>query len=449
MIYKRFYVWIVVQIILLSLTPVLFWFVFSKEYMVVTTYSLLALWILQIVYLIWYINKTNRDLSRFFTAFQYQDSTLVFNEHKKDKAFQNLHQSFNSIINAFGKVKIEKEKDFIFFQNTVELVGIGLLAFDHKGNVRLCNKAFKELFLVEEFQNISELGCIDREFPDFLFRVKTGTQKLRKYLVKNRILKLAVKAVDFRLEDDCIKLIAFQDIKNAIDQGEMDAMHKLIRVFTHEIMNSVSPISMLSGSLIDLYEKNGDQTCKELLSEGAISNTLMGLKTIRKRSKGLIAFVDEYKNLTQLPKPHFELLSVEKLFSHIDALFKEEFKSENIEFMYHLHDSEQELIADEKLISQVLINLIRNSIEALKSTESKSISISTGQGNPVNFIIVRDNGMGIPDDVIDTIFTPFFTTKEKGSGIGLNLSRQIMRLHGGTISARSKPDRLTEFSLQF
>jgi len=449
MIYKRFHVWIIVQIILLSLTPVLFWFVFSKEYMVVTTYSIFALWIVQIGYLIWYINKTNRDLARFFTAFRYQDSTLVFNEHKKDKAFQNLHQSFNSIINAFGKVKIEKEKDFIFFQNTVELVGVGLLAFDHNGNVRLCNKAFKELFLIEDFQNISELECIDEDLPDFLFRVKTGKQKLRKYLVKNRILKLAVKAVDFRLEDDCIKLIAFQDIKNAIDKGEMDAMHKLIRVFTHEIINSVSPISMLSGSLIDLYEKNGDQPCTEILSEGAISNTLMGLKTIRKRSKGLIAFVDEYKNLTQLPKPHFELISVEKLFSHINTLFKEEFKLENIEFTTHLHDSQQELIADEKLISQVLINLIRNSMEALENTESKSISISTGKGNPVNFIIVRDNGIGIPDDVIDTVFTPFFTTKEKGSGIGLNLARQIMSLHGGTVAARSKPNRLTEFSLQF
>lgn len=449
MIYKRFYIWIVVQIILLSFTPILFWFVFSKEYMVVTTCSIFALWILQIGYLIWYINKTNRDLSRFFTAFQYQDSTLVFNEHKKDKAFQNLHQSFNSIINAFGKVKIEKEKDFIFFQNTVELVGIGLLAFNHKGNVKMCNKAFKDLFLIEHFQNISELDGIDEGFPEFLFRVKTGQQKLRKYLVKNRILKLAVKAVDFRLEEDCIKLIAFQDIKNAMDKGEMDAMHKLIRVFTHEIVNSVSPISMLSGSLINLYEKSGGQPCQEILSEGAISNTLMGLKTIRKRSKGLIAFVDEYKNLTQLPKPHFELLSVEKLFSHIATLFKEEFKSENIEFVYHLHDSEQELIADEKLISQVLINLIRNSIEALVDTKFKSISISTGLENPVTIITVQDNGKGIPEDVIDTIFTPFFTTKEKGSGIGLNLSRQIMDLHGGTIAACSKPDQITELSLQF
>lgn len=449
MIYKKFYVWIVVQVILIALTPVLFWLVKSKDYMLVTTYSLVVLWVLQIVYLIYYIDKTNRDLARFFNAFQYQDTSLVFNEHQDEKAFQNLHQSFNGIINAFGKVKIEKEKDFIFFQHTLDLVGIALLAFDHEGNVKLCNSAFKELFLVKEFENISELDSIEDSFPDFLNRVKSGRQKLRKYLVKNRILKLAVKAVDFRLEDKQVKVVAFQDIKNAIDKGEMDAMHRLIRVFAHEILNSVSPISMLSGSLIDLYEKNGDQPCKEILSEGAMSNTLMGLKTIRKRSKGLMAFVDEYKNLTQLPKPHFELISVKKLFMHIETLFAEEFKSENIEFTYHLQDDEQELIADESLISQVLINLVRNSIEALKGIESKSLSISTGEVNPVNFIIVRDNGAGISDELIENVFTPFFTTKENGSGIGLNLSRQILRLHGGTISVRSKPNRLTEFSLQF
>lgn len=449
MIYKRFYFGIIVQAILISLTPLLFIYVHSKEYMLVTTYSLVALWIFQLIYLIYYVNKTNRDLSRFFDAFQYKDSTLVFNENKKDRSFHNLHQSFNQVINAFGKVKIEKEKDFIFFQNTLELVGIGLLAFDSKGNVKLCNPAFRELFLVKEFSNISELICIDEAFPDFLKRIKQGKQKLRKYLVKNRILKLAVKATSFRLEDEQLKVVAFQDIKNAIDKGEMDAMHRLIRVFTHEIMNSVSPISMLSGSLIDLYEQSGEKVVKESLDDGAISNTLMGLKTIRKRSKGLIAFVDEYKNLTHLPKPYFELIPVQKLFSQIETLFQEEFKAEGIDFEFHLHDLEQELIADEKLITQVLINLVRNSIDALKGSEDKSLSISTGEANPVNFIIVRDNGAGIPEDVIDNVFTPFFTTKEKGSGIGLNLSRQIMRLHSGTISVRSKPNRLTEFTLQF
>ncbi|NOU59002.1 sensor histidine kinase [Marinifilum caeruleilacunae] len=449
MIYKRFYFGIVLQVILISITPLLFFYVYSQEYMLVTTGSLVVLWVLQILYLLHYVNKTNHDLSRFFDAFQYQDSTLVFNEKRNDKAFKNLHQSFNQIIKAFGKVKIEKEKDFIFFQHTLELVGIGLLAFDRKGNVKLCNSAFKELFLVNDFTNISELSCIDNEFPDFLQRTKSGKQKLRNYLVKNRILKLAVKATSFKLEEKELKVVAFQDIKNAIDKGEMDAMHKLIRVFTHEIMNSVSPISMLSGSLIDIYEKNSENSHEDLLDEGVISNTLMGLKTIRKRSKGLIAFVDEYKNLTHLPKPHFELISVDKLLMQIQTLFAEEFKAENIQFEYHVNDKGQELIADEKLITQVLINLVRNSIDALKTSDEKTLSISTGEANPVNFIIIRDNGAGIPEEVIDNVFTPFFTTKEAGSGIGLNLSRQIMRLHSGTIAVRSKPNRLTEFTLQF
>ncbi|MCY1635341.1 sensor histidine kinase [Marinifilum sp. D737] len=449
MIYRRFYIGIIIQVILISLTPVLFLYVHSKEYMVVTTYSLVVLWVLQIVYLLHYVNKTNRDLSRFFDAFQYQDATLVFNEQKKDKAFKNLHQSFNHIINAFGKVKIEKEKDFIFFQHTLELVGIGLLAFDKEGNVKLCNPAFKELFLVEDFLNISELECIDKEFPDFLERTKSGKQKLRNYLVKNRILKLAVKATSFRLEDEQLKVVAFQDIKNAVDKGEMDAMHKLIRVFAHEITNSVSPISMLSGSLIELYQNDKEKSKDKFVDEGTISNTIMGLTTIRKRSKGLLAFVDEYKNLTHLPKPHFKLVPMEKLFFQIETLFKEEFKAEQIEFTYHLQDKNQELIADEKLITQVLINLVRNAIDALKETENKTLFISTGEANPVNFIIIRDNGIGIPEDVIDNVFTPFFTTKEKGSGIGLNLSRQIMRLHSGTIAVRSKPNCLTEFTLQF
>lgn len=449
MIYNRFYIGIVVQVILLSLTPLVFLYVYSREYMIVTTYSLVFLWVFQIAYLLYFINKTNRDLSRFFDAFRYQDSTLVFNEQKKDKAFKNLHQSFNHIINAFGKIRLEKEKDFVFFQNTVQLVGIGLLAFDHKGDVRLCNQAFKDLFGIEEFENISELNSIEESFPDFLYRVKTGQQKFRKHLIHNRILKLAIKAVDFRLEEDCIKLIAFQDIKNAIEQGEMDAMHKLIRVFTHEIVNSVSPISLLSSSLIELYETNGNEPCKELLSEGVISNSLMGLKTIRKRSKGLISFVEEYKNLTQLPKPHFELIPVMRLFGDIEMLFKEEFKSEEINFQIEVSNAEQELIADEKLIVQVLINLIRNSIYALHEIENKRIVISVEDSNPVNVIKIVDNGKGISEEIMENIFTPFFTTKEKGSGIGLSLSRQIMRLHGGSISVTSKPEVRTEFTLYF
>jgi nitrogen fixation/metabolism regulation signal transduction histidine kinase len=443
MVYKRFYIKIIVQVILISLTPLLFLYVYPMEHMLVTTYSIVALWVFQIAYLVYFINQTNRDLSRFFNAFRYQDSTLAFNEKMEDPAFENLHKSFNRIINAFGKVKIEKEKDFVFFRNTVELVGIGLLAFDSKGKVRLCNRAFENMFGVQDFKNINDLISIEKDFPLYLKELQSDRQKVKKFLVQNQILKIAVKAVSFKLEYEELKLIAFQDIKNAIDAGEMEAMHKLIRIFTHEILNSVSPISLLSTGLINLYTK--DQT----IEKSTIENTVKGLETIRKRSKGLISFVDEYKSLTQLPQPKFECFPIRRLLTDIEMLFQEELKQQKVNLCISLPNENQELIADEELISQVLINLIRNSIQAMKGQEEKNLSITIGESNPVSLIQIKDNGSGISDEVVEHIFTPFFTTKEKGSGIGLNLSRQIMRMHEGNISVSSQMGVATEFTLQF
>ncbi len=439
----------VLQVLFVALTSFIFCFLIVKGQAFAIAIALFVLWLLQIGYLIYYINNVNRNLSRFFNALEYQYDTLQPNELEKHKRFQSLDQNFNRILNARAKVKIEKEQDFIFFKNACYLMGVALLAFDHKGNVRFCNEAFNELFLVKDVGNISELNKIDKDFPDFLFRVKTGKQKLRKYLVKHRILQLAISAVDFRMEENCFKLIAFQDIKNAMDRVEMETMDQLLHVFSGKVMNSLNPIRQLSDRLIEFYEKKGGQPCQEILSQGAMSNTLMGLKTIRRRSNALVEMFDQYKNLKQQERPHFELIMLEKLFSGINNLLNEEFKSEKIEFTYYLKETGQEVIADEKLLTRLLVLLIRNSIEALQNTESKSISISTGPGNPISLIIVRDNGVGITQDNINHIFTPFFTSKEKHTGMGLNFARQIMSLHGGAISVRSKAHHLTEFSLQF
>ncbi|MFA8433346.1 MAG: PAS domain-containing sensor histidine kinase [Marinifilaceae bacterium] len=449
MIYKRFYIGIVSQVILIALTPILFLWVWSREYMLVTSYSLILLWVFQVVYLIWYINKINRDLTRFFLAFRYKDSTMVFNEKQKDPSFQKLYDSFNQIIKAFGDVKIEKEKDFTFFQNTVQHVGVGLLAFNQTGKVRLCNRAFQDLFQMEDFSNIQDLERIEKDFPLWVQKISSGKHELRKFYVDNEIRKLAVKAVAFRLENEQLKLLSFQDIKNEIDQGEMDAWQKLIRVLTHEIMNSVSPITLLSSSLIDLYQRNGEIPGRELLTEGAISNTVMGLQTIRKRSKGLTAFVEQYRNLTQLPQPHFEVVVLTDFFARIELLFREECRKQAVEFRMNLPKEKVEVIADENLLSQVVINLIRNALQALNGAIDPKIEITVCTDHSGSCIRVEDNGHGISSEVIDNIFTPFFTTKEKGSGIGLSLSRQIMRLHGGTISVKSEPQKGTVFTLQF
>lgn len=449
MIDRKFYLLMMAQVLLLAFNSFLFCFVFLKEQAFAIAFALFILWLFQIGYLIFYLNNTNRNLSCFLNSLEYQDASLGLPETEKHCGSAALQQSFNRILSAASVVKIEKEKDFIFFQKACNQVGVSLLAFDHEGNVRFCNEAFKALFLLKDFQNISELSRVDKDFPDFLFRVKTGKQKLRKYLVKHRILKLAISAVDFRMDKDCFKLIAFQNVKNAMDRVEMETMDKLLHVFSEKVMNSLSPISQLSARLIDLYEKNGHNPCQKILSEGAISNTLMGLKTISNRSNALVAMFDEYKSLKQQVRPHFELILVENLFLGIRDLLKDDFKAEQIEFSYHLQEKGQELIGDENLLSQLFVHLIRNSIEALRNKESKSISISTGPGNPLHLIVVRDNGAGIENESIDHVFTPFFTTKEKNVGMGLNFARQIMSLHGGAISVRSKPDRLTEFSLQF
>lgn len=443
MIYKRFYVRILLQVLLLAITPILFWYALKAPNLVITTGVLGLVWLLQIAYLFYTVNKTNRDLSLFFDAFKYQDSTLMFNNEKNSKVFRPLHKSFNTIITAFGKIRIEREKDFEFFRQTVDLVGIGLLAFDADGVVLLQNKSFHQLFNEGTVKNITELKSINADFPAMLQELKQNNDsQLQKYLIGNKLIKVAVKLVEFSLENQRLKLIAFQDVENVIAEEEMQTMHKLIRVFTHEIVNSVSPIAMLSGTLL----KNCDTTKMEANN---LEDIQMGLKAIRKRSKGLIAFVDEYKNLTQLPQPKFDRFKIAQLLNDLQLLFGDECKKIGIDFKIEQCSKNQELIGDEKLIIQVLINLVRNAISALEHSSKKQIIVSVKETNSITEITVSDTGCGIDKELLDTIFTPFFTTKKQGSGIGLNLVRQIMRLHKGNVSVSSIPNNLTVFTLRF
>ncbi len=442
MIYKRFYWHILLQTVLLAITPLLFWIAVDMPHLIVTTVMLAVAWCLQIIYLFYTINKTNRDLALFFDAFKYHDSSLVFNPQKKDKALEPLYESFNTIITAFGKVRIKREQDFEFFRQTVDLVGIGLLAFDTNGKILLQNKAFHQLFHVDEVIHLENLNVIEASFPELLQSLKAEkAAQLHQFLIGDRLLKVAVKLVEFTIEKEHIKLIAFQDVANVIAQDEMNAMHKLIRVFTHEIVNSVSPIAMLSGTLIN----SCDQPENSFANHEDIQ---IGLKAIRKRSKGLIAFVDQYKSLTHLPQPKFSKFKIARLLGDLEMFFRVECKQKHIQFRIEQYNENQELIADEKLMMQVLINLVQNAIAALENSTDKQIIITVDNANPVTKITVTDTGIGINSELLENIFTPFFTTKQNGSGIGLNLVQQIMRLHKGNVSVQSKEGNTT-FELLF
>jgi nitrogen fixation/metabolism regulation signal transduction histidine kinase len=373
---------------------------------------------------------------------------MLFNAKQNDSSFQALHAGFNNVLDSFQRIKLEKEKDYIFFQNAIEHVGIGILSFNENGNILLSNQAFKNLFNIFLIKDIEQLKVIDPGLPDTIRGMNNGKQELVKVLINNKLIHLSIRSTDFRLMNESVRIISFQDIKNEIEQSEMDAWQKLIRVLTHEIMNSVSPITLLSKSLINLFEKETENNKILDLSEDQINKLFRGLHTINKRSKGLSNFVEEYRNLTQLSKPNIQTISVPGLFQDIETLFREELSMKNITFELSFAN-QSTLLADKNLIEQVIINLIKNSIHATENSESPNIVLAHTYRRNQSIISVTDNGSGIPEEILDSIFIPFFTTRKDGSGIGLSLSRQIMRLHNGVITVESKENETTTFSLIF
>jgi len=446
--YNRFNLYLVIQVILIAFVPLAIIYLFFKQNLILSSIGLSIIWILQIVYLIYYLQKINRDLTRFLFAFKYEDSTMLFNAKQYDSSFKALHAGFNNVLDSFQRIKLEKEKDYIFFQNAIEHVGIGILSFNENGNILLSNQAFKNLFNIFMVKDIEQLKVIEPELPDIIRGMNNGKQELVKVLINNKLIHLSIRSTDFKLMNESVRIVSFQDIKNEIEQSEMDAWQKLIRVLTHEIMNSVSPITLLSKSLINLFEKETENNKILDLSEDQINKLFRGLHTINKRSKGLSKFVEEYRNLTQLSKPNIQTISVPGLFQDIETLFREELSLKNIRFELSF-TNQSTLMADKNLIEQVIINLIKNSIHATGNSESPNIILAHTYKRNQSIISVTDNGPGIPKEILDSIFIPFFTTRKDGSGIGLSLSRQIMRLHNGVITVESKENETTTFSLIF
>ncbi|MEE4214544.1 MAG: hypothetical protein V2I34_05725, partial [Bacteroidales bacterium] len=354
--YNRFNIILVVQVLLIALNPLLITLAFFKSNLIITSVGLGLVWIFQIGYLIYYLRRINRELTRFLFAFEHEDSTMVFNSDKADSSFRALYIGFNKILASFGKLRIEKEKNFIFLQRLIEHVGIGLIAFTSGDKILITNKAFKNIFQLFHLHSVGSLSKIKNDFPELIRNMKDGDQELVKMELSGKLVHLAIRVTDFKLESTDIRIVSFQDIKNEIEQQEMEAWQKLIRVLTHEILNSVSPVTLLSKSLIDKFEYNGESKKPDDISSKNIEDLLRGLNTINKRSKGLAKFVGDYRNLTQLSTPSIKEFPIEAFFSNIKTLFAEEIKDRGIDFEI---SSPADLIitADEKLLEQVIINL--------------------------------------------------------------------------------------------
>jgi signal transduction histidine kinase len=296
--------------------------------------------------------------------------------------------------------------------------------------------------------NINKLAAVSSNLPEILFNSKPGRQRLVRLTVHAEAVGLWLKMAEIKLNEKKFRLASVQNIQHELEDEEVEAWQKLIRVLTHEIMNSVTPVNSLTNTIIRMLEKNGQPLNSSEIDESTLRNVLEGLHSIEKRNKGLIGFVQSYRSLTRIQKPAFTNIEVNELLIRMASLVKNEAENHGIRLIVNTYKEQLLLNADEKLVEQVLINLINNAIYALRAVESGEILLTSGSTRDEILIEVSDTGEGIPADIINNIFIPFFTTKVEGSGIGLSLSRQIMRIHGGSITVRSVPFN-TQFSLRF
>ncbi len=451
MVYKRFRLQVVVRVALLVITMLLIVFTYQQTAYMVSTIILSLLLVVQVVALIRYTEQTNRKLIRFFESIRHADFTSSFTDNELGRSFEGLNWEFNKVIAAFNKNKTEKEEHFNYLLTVIQHVSIGIIVFKRDGHVDVFNNAVKRLLQIATLRKIEHLKDISEDLPDKLMQMKAGEKILLKLFIKDELVQLSIHATEFRMRGEEYLLVSFQDIHPELEQKEIESWQKLIRVLTHEIMNSITPISSLAStvsSMLNEYKSSNPQITAD--EQEGLEDILHAISTIESRSKGLLNFVEIYRNLTRIPKPNFRYFSVRELFDRSLELLQPKISQYNILIRIKIFPQDLKILADPDLIDQVVINLLLNAVDAIKEVPEPQITIvaSTNLNNRTT-IEFADNGKGIKQDILDKIFMPFFTSKKTGSGIGLSLSRQIMQMHKGSISVRSKPDEGALFTLVF
>ncbi len=414
-------------------------FMYTTYY--ITMFILLVVIILTVVDMVHYVNQSNRDFTAFLLGIKYEDFSATYSGHHKGKTFGEMYDAFNQINRKFLNIKAEKEANHQYLQTIVEHVRVGLLCIDDEGNVFMMNKALQELLRKPYLVNAAALKQVDENLYEVVQKLKAGEKELVKIMVDNKIVQLSISATEFKLQKQSLKLVSMQNIQLELEERELEAWQKLIKILRHEIMNSISPIVSLT-STIEGMLSNGE------LDEESLSDIKAGMGAIRNRSEGLMHFTETYRNLTRIPPPKFQIVDVRLLLQRIGTLFQPVFDKNGINFQTQSPTSPVNCTADPELLEQVVINLLKNAIEAVKESDDPTIVLNTQKDKSGKSIVsVSDNGKGIPNEALEEIFVPFFTTKTEGTGIGLSLSRQIIRMHKGQLFVQSKVGEGSVFTI--
>ncbi len=444
MVYKSFHINCIVRILLIIVNLYVFFYLCFKTDFYATIVITGLLPIFQIFGLFHYISKTNRLLVRAFESIQYDNFSEKIITPFKDSSFRELCDELNLIIEKFQENRIEKEEQFQYLKAIIHQTGMGLISVKPNGDINLINKAARVILKIPHFKHIKQLESVNKDFSDLLVKMKTGEKENFNYSDNGISAQFAVYARDISLKDEQYKLFTIQNIQKELEEKEMDAWKKLIRVLSHEIMNSITPISSLAATANLLITKG------EKMSPSDADDLCQALYTIEKRSQGLMQFVQNYRGFARIPDPNFKILQIAALFKRIENLTQNQLKQDSVQFSVSIKPENLQIKIDPDLIEQVWLNRTTNAIEALNETGQPKIQLIAEMNDNSNMIIsVTDNGCGIEQEVLSKVFIPFFTLMPEGSGIVLSLSGPITRLHGGSIRMESDPGVKTIFSLVF
>lgn len=449
MVYKSFHLAIISRLIVFAGIIIgLCFSIYFNNWLVVPVFIILL--IISLWNFLYFSNSINRKIAFFFDSVSNEDTTLHYPVRIHSSSLKDLHRSMNDLNNRISEIKIKNEHNERFYRELMKYSASGMIAVDEDGYIDLINNSALALIDLQHISHINLLKQKNEELYTQMNLVKPGQKKIVKLLLGTDLRLLSLKVSALKFGDKRYRLYSLHDIKAELEEKELDSWQKLIRVMTHEIMNSIGPITSLSNILNGIYVKDGKPLPVSDITEKQIQNTIHGLEVIEQTGRGLMHFVEDYRKLTKIPKPVFKAIQVDGWIHSIEVLLRPRLEEEQIEFKISPKEIHKELIGDEKLLSQVLINLLNNSMDALRNITIKKITIHISESNSGKLkISVSDNGAGIAPEEIDKIFIPFYTTKENGSGIGLSLSRQIMRLHKGSITAISEPGVQTALVLSF
>jgi len=404
--------------------------------------------IIQIIFLLRYSESSFKKVRTFLDNIKQDKYSQVYPVKFDGTETDDLHIEFNAILAKLKEDQAEKEANYQYFRSVFKHLSIGLITFGENGEIQIMNTSAKRILNVDELKNVDQIESLNKELFLAIKSLRTGGSELIKIAHPDGIMQLSVYVIELLMRGEKFKLVSLQNIQSELEEKEMEAWQNLVKILTHEIMNSIAPISSLAGTLKGELENQLEKN--EGLNPSDLEDYLMGITTIEKRSEGLISFVSDFRSLAHIPPPKFSSIRISNLFEQLETLLHHQIQAGEIHLIKEIDPEELILFGDQTQIEQVMINLTQNAIQAVEDSDEKIIRLRAFIDEAGKIIIeVCDTGKGIEEEALGKIFIPFFTTKKKGSGIGLSLSKQIMRRHKGNIQVRSTIGEGTVFKLIF